>query len=259
MRHIWAFLSMLVLAAAPASAQKGEGPVVYADLIFQDMLNAHADRWAEKGHARPVLVFADTATLLQHLGNGTKGDLFISVDADSMDALQESGIVDPATRQPYRQNSVVLFGGAQARYPVMLANPAAVQRQVEHGGLRGRIAMANPDETASGRYAKRVLDYLGLWEMVGDRIILTETDREAVDIVEEGGAEWGITLGSTLRIFEASQPDNQVREFSQAKTNGAVPIAHFVARFKGAKHPQAAAFQDFLARDAAYQGAFEAE
>jgi ABC-type molybdate transport system substrate-binding protein len=78
-------------------------------------------------------------------------------------------------------------------------------------------------------------------------------------MVEDKRADWGITFGSSFRFFDGSTPNNRVTEYSEAKTNGAVPIVHLVARLKKSQHAQAAAFQDFLGRDPSYSRVFEGE
>ena len=78
-RSVTALLAILFVAA-PAWAQ--DGPVVFADTIFETIMNAHAEQWAGRGQARPVLVFDRSDVLRKRLADGAKADLFVSIDEE---------------------------------------------------------------------------------------------------------------------------------------------------------------------------------
>ena len=64
--RILSALAMLLLAVSPAFAQS-KGPLVLAAASLQESLNAAADRWAAKGHPRPVLSFAGSSALARQI------------------------------------------------------------------------------------------------------------------------------------------------------------------------------------------------
>jgi len=83
----------IALALTFAAAAQASGPVVLAAASLQESLNAAADGWTHKGHARPVIAFAASSALARQIEAGAPADLFISADEDWMNDIAAKGAV----------------------------------------------------------------------------------------------------------------------------------------------------------------------
>ncbi|MCD2325063.1 molybdate ABC transporter substrate-binding protein [Sphingomonas sp. IC-56] len=230
-RSLLAGIGTLALAR-PARAA-GSAPLVLAAASLQESMNAVADAWAGRGHARPVLSFAGSSALARQIVSGAPADLFLSADEPWMDYVAQRGLLVPGTRAPFLGNRLVVVQSAAA--PRIAANIplARVLRQ-------GRIAMADVEAVPAGKYGKAALERLGLWARVSPRVVRAENVRAALALVERGAAEWGIVYATDAR---ASQ---RVRAFRMFPAGSHPPIRYPLARLKTSRSPDAEPLRRFL-------------
>jgi OOP family OmpA-OmpF porin len=141
-------------ALAPRAFAAQRGPLVLAAASLQESMNAAADAWARKGHARPVLSFAASSALARQVAAGAAADLFVSADEPWMDDVQRRGLIVPGTRANLARQSA--GGGAACG-----ARPVERQRRSGACWARGRIALADPGSVPAGRYAQASLTSSG--------------------------------------------------------------------------------------------------
>ena len=158
-------LCVLLGGMAPAAAQQ-RGPLVLAAASLQESLNAAADAWARKRHARPVISFAGSSALARQIGSGAPADLFISADEEWMDYVASRNLVRKGTRVSLLTNSLVLVAPAAARQRIAIRRGFPLAKAL--GG--GRLAMADPDAVPAGKYGRESLTRLGVWPSVAGRI-----------------------------------------------------------------------------------------
>jgi molybdate transport system substrate-binding protein len=182
-----ASIALLCTAIAPASAQ-ARGPLVLAAASLRESLNAAADGWARKGHARPVISFAASSALARQIESGAPADLFISADEEWMDYVASKRKLRPATRMSFLFNNLALVAPASSRLRVTIAPHFPLARLLG----TGRLAMADPDSVPAGKYGKESLIRLGVWPSVQGRIARAENVRAALALVDRGEAPLGI-------------------------------------------------------------------
>ncbi len=213
--------------AAPAA------PLVLAAASLQESMSAAADRWAGKGHARPVLSFAASSALARQVAAGAPADLFASADEAWMDDLERRGLIVPGTRAPFLGNRLVVIQSATKPMPsrdVPLARLLAT----------GRIALADPDSVPAGRYAKAAFEAMRLWPGVAPRVVRAENVRAAMALVERGAAEWGVVYATDARA------SSRVRAFRMFPTSVHPPIRYPLARLRASTSADAEGFRRFL-------------
>lgn len=222
------------LAAVPAQAQRRAGPLVLAAASLQEAMNAAADDWAKRGHARPVLSFAASSVLARQAAAGARADLFVSADEAWMDVLQRQRMLMPGTRTAFLGNRLVLVapaGSAPGRRPL-----AAM--------LRGRIAVADPASVPAGRYAEAALRKLELWDAAAPKLVRAENVRAALALVERGAAPHGIVYATDARA------SRRVRVAGVFPQSSHPPIVYPLARLRSSTHPEAEGFRRFLLSNA---------
>lgn len=234
-RKIFALLVGLWLlgAGAPVWAR---GPLVLAAASLQEGLNAAADDWARRGHARPVLSFASSAQLARQVVAGAPADLFIAADQEWMDHVAAAGRLRPGTRADFVSNRLVLVAPAGRPVQLRLAPRFALARALG----AGRLAMGDPDTVPAGRYGKQALEALGVWPQAAPRLARAESVRAALALVARGETPLGIVYATDARA------EPRVRVVAMFAATSHAPIRYPVAALTTSSSPEAEPFRRYL-------------
>lgn len=224
------------LAAATPALAKGRGPVVLAAASLQEAMNAAADKWAGKGHDRPVVSFAGSSALARQIEAGAPADLFVSADQQWMDYVQSRGLMRKGSRAQFLSNSLVLIAPASSRINLTLRRGVPLARALGSG----RLAMADPDAVPAGRYGKDALIALGVWKSVSPKVARAENVRVALAFVSRKEAPLGIVYATDAR------QDKGVRVVGTFPASSHKPIRYPLALTARSSHKDAAAFRKFL-------------
>lgn len=236
LRRVLITLAGLVAMAAAGCGPREEAPkapLVLAAASLQESMNEAADRWAAKGHARPVISFAASSALARQIIAGAPADLFVSADEAWMDAVERAGRLRAGTRRPFLGNRLVLITPTDV-------SPAPSIAAALTGLGDGRLAMADPDSVPAGRYGKAALTSLGLWSRVEARVARGENVRAALALVERGDAPLGIVYETDARATR------RVRVVAAFPPGSHPPIRYPVAMVADSAAPDARAFLAFL-------------
>jgi molybdate transport system substrate-binding protein len=233
--RLLAALSVPLLAVAPSYAQSN-GPLVLAAASLQESLNAVADRWAAKGHPRPVLSFAASSALARQVEAGARADLFISADEQWMDYLAGKKLLKAGTRVSFLTNSLVLVA------PVNSGIRLAIRRgfPLAQALGNGRLAMADPASVPAGKYGKEALTNLGVWSSVSGKIARGENVRAALALVSRGEAPLGIVYATDAKA------EHGVKVIGTFPASSHEPITYPVATLGASTHRDAEGFRRFL-------------
>jgi molybdate transport system substrate-binding protein len=222
--------------AAPRAFAAPRAPLVLAAASLQESMNAAADAWARKGHARPVLSLAASSALARQVAAGAPADLFVSADEPWMDDVERRGLIVPGTRAPFLGNRLVLVAprsdprnvtlGPRSNLPALLGD--------------GRLAMADPDSVPAGKYGKAALEKFGIWPAVAPKMVRAENVRAALSFVERGAAAFGIVYLTDARASA------RVRVAATFPANSHPPIRYPLARLRASTSPDAEPFRAFL-------------
>ena len=189
-----------VLVASPrASAQE---PVT---VFAAASLTAAVERIAELYEAdtgTPVrLSFAASSTLARQITAGAPAQIYLSANERWMDHVAEAGLIDEGSRVSALSNRLVLIAPADSDLNQVTVDASLdVAALVDEGA---RIAMADPDHTPVGLYAKEALATLGLWAEVAPRLARTAEVRAAVALVASGEAPLGVVYATDAAVTPA--------------------------------------------------------
>lgn len=228
-------LTLLLVALTPAKAQP-RGPLVLAAASLQESLTEAANRWAAKGHTKPVISFAASSALARQVLAGAPADLFISADEQWMDAVAAKGLIRPASRARLLTNQLVLIAPASSRVKLTIAPGFALAAALG----TGRLAMADPDSVPAGIYGKEALTKLKVWPAILPRLARAENVRAALTLVERGEAPFGIVYATDAR---ASRAVRVVGTFPAASHS---LISYPVATLSSATSADSEGFRGFL-------------
>lgn len=230
------FSALLVLALALPAAAQPRGPLVLAAASLQESLNAAADGWARKKHARPVISFAGSSALARQIEAGAPADLFISADEEWMTYVAGKGLLRPRTRVSFLTNRLVLIAPAASPLRLTIAPRFPLARALGNG----RLAMADPASVPAGKYGQEALTRLGVWPSVADKVARAENVRAALALVDRGAAPLGVVYATDARA------DTGVRVVGTFPANSHAPISYPVAVLSASTHRDAEGFRRYL-------------
>lgn len=231
-----AFAATVLLAIGSPVVAAGTGPLVLGAASLQESLNAAADAWAAKGHARPVVSLAASSALAKQIEAGAPADLFISADEKWMDEVAGKGLIRAATRVDLLSNSLVLIAPAASKLKLKIARGFPLAQALGDGHLATGTVTAVP----AGIYAKQALTALGVWDQVAAKIAGTDSVRSALALVARGEAVLGIVYGTDAR----AEPGVRVVDVFPAASHD--PIRYPAAVLSASTNPDTAGFSRFL-------------
>lgn len=230
-------LALLLAASMPAAVQaQARPPVVLAAASLQEALSAAAQRWAAKGHPKPVLSFAASSALARQVEAGAPADLFVSADESWMDYLAQRRLIQARSRVSFLTNGLVLVAPAASRIRLSIGPSFPLAAALG----RGRLAMADPAAVPAGKYGRQALTRLGVWPSVQGKIAAAENVRSALALVSRGEAPLGIVYATDAR---AARLVRVVGTFPAASHG---PITYPLAVLARSRNPEAEGFRRFL-------------
>lgn len=143
--------------------------------------------------------YASSGDLQQQIESGLEADLFMSAATSNMDALVEEGLIDEASVVNLLKNDVVLIV------------PEGVETEVTgFADLANAdvVAIGDPESVPAGKYAKEILDGLGIYDAVAEKASFGNSVTEVLTWVAEGSADAGIVY-STDALTENSNGDEK--------------------------------------------------
>jgi molybdate transport system substrate-binding protein len=142
-----------------------------------------------------VLNFAASDVLLRQIASGAPADVFASADETAMDKAVAAKAIDPATRQDFASNRLVLIvpKGGQAH----LTSPADLKSDAVK-----RVAYGDPASVPVGRYTKSALEQQGLWEAVSAKGVLAQNVRQSLDYVARGEVDAGFVFATDATLMK---------------------------------------------------------
>ena len=205
---------------------------VFAAASLKNALDQIASDYQAKTGDSLAISYESSGKLAKQIQAGAPADLFISAATNWMDALAESGDIQPGSRIDLLANDLVLVGAAGAE-------PVELQVGLDLAGLIGdnKIAMGLVDSVPAGMYGKEALTSLGLWDSVAPKVAQTDNVRAALALVATGEAPYGIVYSSD------AVSETRVKVLATFPADSHKPIVYPAALTKAAKAEAAALLQ----------------
>jgi molybdate transport system substrate-binding protein len=181
-----AFLVLAYGASIPQAESADREINVAAAADLSAAMQEVAIKYEKRTGVAVKLSFGASGALTQQIQNGAPFDVFFSADMDYPRQLIADGQADGATLYRYAVGQLVLWV------------PQDSPLDVEHKGMDvlldpsvKKISIANPQHAPYGRAAAAALKHYGLYEKLGDRLVLGENVSQAAQFVESGNAQVG--------------------------------------------------------------------
>ena len=234
-RRAVAFVAALLLSTAAAAADLTVSAAASLTNAFRELGTAFE---AQNPGIKVQLNFAASGALLQQIVKGAPVDVLASADQETMDEAQKQGLVDPATRNDFVRNALVVIAPVDGR----LSASGLADLRAERFA---KIAIGQPASVPVGRYTKAVLEQAGLWAAVEPKMIGAQSVRQALDYVARGEVDAGFVYATDAAIMA-----DKVRVLFAAPTP--TPILYPIAVLRGAGDATTAKkFVQFVASPAA--------
>ncbi len=182
---------------------------------------------------------SSTGQLYAQIRNGAPYDVFLAADVARPRMLEETDAAVPGSRFTYAVGRLVLY--APSWDSLRSGDIELREREFQH------LAIANPLTAPYGTAAQQVLERLGLWHELQDRIVRGESVGQALQFVHSGAVEVGFVALSQVISLDATEywiiPDSMHEPIRQ----------DVVLLRRGDANPAAKAFLDFLRSHAGRQ------
>ena len=180
--------------------------------------------------------YDSSGKLQTQIEEGLEADIFFSAATKQMNALEEKGLIDSASRKDLLENKIVLIisDDENADEGKFLQFTDIVKADM--------IAIGDPESVPAGQYAKEAFTSLGIWDEVSAKASLGTNVTEVLNWVAEGSADAGVVYATDA----ASQP--KVTIAAEAPEGAlAKPVIYPVAVVKSSAHrTEADKFMEFL-------------
>jgi molybdate transport system substrate-binding protein len=158
---------------------------------FRDTMSALANQFEQVSEHEITLIFGSTGKHFAQIMNGAPFDAFFAADSKRPERLEVENRAVPGSRFTYARGKLVLWSPAadfvDSRGEIL-----------EHGDFR-HLVIANPELAPYGQAAREVLEELGLWQDLGERLVRGENIGQAFLFVSSGNAEMGFIAWSQLK------------------------------------------------------------
>jgi molybdate transport system substrate-binding protein len=182
-------VALLLLVAPVACAQEVVAAVAANFAVAMARLEPAFEQ--ASGH-RLTVVLGSSGKLVTQIQQGAPFDVLLSADVERPELLAKAGFGVPASRFTYAIGRLALWS------PDPQAIGADGATYLRAGTFR-HLAIGNPVVAPYGAAAQQVLEKLGLWSSVRDRIVRGEDVGQVYAMVASGAAGAGfVALSQTL-------------------------------------------------------------
>jgi molybdate transport system substrate-binding protein len=245
MKRVSHWFCLAVLAMALPAAHAGDAAdavTIYAAASLKESLDAVAAKWRLESRQGVRISYAATSVLAMQIERGAPADLFISADAEWMDYLQKSALIDADSRRDLLGNRLVLVTPARSTLTAFdLGSASAWQAALRDE----RLSLAETASVPAGRYAREALTGLGVWPALQAQLAQSDNVRSALAFVALGEAPLGIVYITDARA------EPQVRVLQDIPASLHAPIVYPVAQVAAADAARSEAFLRYLGSGAA--------
>ena len=141
------------------------------------------------------LNFASSRKLATQIEQGAPADVFLSASSDDVRRLKEKGLLVESSIVDFAENSLVLISNKG------VTNPVSSFQQLKSASF-DHLSIGEPDTVPAGKYTKEVLEHLGLWLPLQDKLVMGSDVRQVLTHVEMGNADYGIVYASDAFVSD---------------------------------------------------------
>jgi molybdate transport system substrate-binding protein len=207
---------------------------VSAAASLTDALNEIRKSFEEENkNIKLIYNFGASGTLQQQILQGAPVDLFFSAALDKFNQLIEEGHIDEQSSMDLVTNEIVLI--------VPESEKSEVDSFEDLGGYAEKISIGVPESVPAGKYAKEMLETIGMWNEIEDKIVFAKDVRQVLMYVETGNVDAGIVYQTDAIL------STKVNIMASAKEGTHTPIIYPVGIKSDTNYPnEAKVFYQYL-------------
>jgi molybdate transport system substrate-binding protein len=224
-------LAALVLAGASSGCKDSQAKDELLVFAAASTAETMADVGRDFQGGKVQFSFGASRDLARQIRAGAPADLFVSADAETVDALVAEGLVQREDRRRLAGNRLVVIVPKDSSLAV--AAPSDLEK-AKH------LALGDPATVPVGTYAKKWLEGAGVWERVSEQVVLTLDVRAALAAVEAGRAEAGVVYSTDAAT------STRVRVAYEVPRESSPEISYVAARLARSTSAPAGRLLDFL-------------
>ncbi len=180
-----------------------------------------------------IINLGSSGSLQRQIEQGAPTDVFISASLDKMNTLMEERYLLKDSYRALLKNSMVLIVPKDESQVKSFDDLDSEKVEL--------IAIGEPESVPAGMYAKEVLNYLGLYDKITDKIIVGKNVKEVLTWVEMNEVDAGMVYQTDAIISE------KVIVVSKAPADAHEEIIYPVAVINESEHiEEAEAFVEYL-------------
>ena len=181
----------------------------------------------------PIVSYGASGTLCSQVEAGAPVHAVLFAASEPVSRLVDAGLAQGASTSTLARNQLVLVGSAGG---------AALDFRTMGSMTRGqRLVIGNPDFVPAGRYARQLLDELGVWDLFADRLVYAGDVTRALAYVRRGEAEFGLVYATDVRGQQGLVVLDRADWQGAPRPEVVGAITHL-----GSAHPSAATFLDYV-------------
>jgi molybdate transport system substrate-binding protein len=158
-------LALMLVASACGKGEREE-LLVFVAASLTDVMEQLGRGFTEAEGARVSFNVGGSTSLAQQIIRGAPADVFVSAGAQPMNLLEGRGLLAPGTRRDLLANGLVLVARE--------GRDTGVASVEELATSAVGVAIADPDLSPAGSYAREALESMGLWDTLAPRLILAQ-------------------------------------------------------------------------------------
>ena len=190
MRSLVAWLTFGLMTSAMASVRAAEAHVAVAANFAGSAKNLAAQFERTSAH-KLLLSVGSTGKFYAQIKSAAPFDVFLSADDETPARMEKEGLAVPGSRFTYAIGKLVLWSPRSA----MVDAGGAVLRTAAFK----KIAIANPKLAPYGAAAREVMEKLGVWSSLQEKLVLGENIAQTLQFVSSGNAELGFVALSQVQ------------------------------------------------------------
>ena len=181
---VWA----IAISACNGGVQKQDSITIATSANMQFAMKAIANNFTNSTGLKTNVILGSSGKLTAQIIEGAPYDIFVSADLKYPEMIQEQGFSDSAP-EIYALGQLVLWSSTLDTIPSL---DQIATMEIEH------IAIANPVTAPYGQAAIEVLQNLGVYSRIKDKLVFGESIAQTNQFISSGAAEIGFTAKSVV-------------------------------------------------------------
>ncbi|HAN19738.1 MAG: molybdate ABC transporter substrate-binding protein [Bacteroidetes bacterium GWC2_33_15] len=165
--------------------------------------------------------YAASGNLARQIVNGANANIFISADIEWINFLKDNNLLIDTTISVFAKNKLVIICPKNEHFTIDFSEQFDIESIVPD-----KIAIGDPSYVPVGKYAKRVLDTLGWYNRISNKVILAKDVSSVLHYVELDECDWGIVY------YTEALKSEKVKIICEIPENLCLPIQFYIAELR---------------------------